>query len=85
MLTGTIASEKIEALCETISKEINKNLINILCSGNICSEAATIEQMDDCNVVIIVESLNKSTYSDVSNELIYLSEMCKNVIGIILI
>ncbi len=85
MLTGTTKFEKIEEICKKLNKTLNNNSINLVCGANICYNAETIEQICECNAVVIIEEIKKSTYNNISNELTNIKDLGKNIIGIVLI
>jgi len=85
MITGTAKIENIELIYKMLMAEFKDNSCVLLYGGNISYTANTIMQIVDCKAVIIVEEIGRSTYTEITKELVNVKDLDKKVIGAILI
>lgn len=85
MFTGTTKFDITQEICNKINAALNNHLFKLYCGDNINCYSKTIEKLGECNSVVLVEDLKKSSFTQVSNELVNISDLEKNVIGIILL
>lgn len=85
VITGTTDINKIEYIYKKIDDEIKSPSYKLSYGDNINYTAKTIKQVSDSNVVIIVEELEKSSFSEINKELENIYVLDKNVLGVIII
>lgn len=67
-----------------LKEELTKKKINLIVGGNIMYHAEFMKQAVDIKNIIFVEVLNKTTYDEMTRELLLCEELDLNVIGTIL-
>jgi capsular polysaccharide biosynthesis protein len=85
MLTGTANINKIIGICDKLNKEMTESHVQIISGANICYTASTIESIQDCGSVVIVEEINNSTYTEITKQIININDLNKKIIGAVLI
>lgn len=84
LVTGTISSEKIRKVQQLLAANLKEPAYQFVSSDNISYNADTIEQMKNCDAVIITEEAGSSSFTEISKQMVYLNNYEKTILGVIL-
>ena len=85
LLTGSIDYAKINDVCSKLNKELSNSQIEIQSGANIRYNSTTVDCLQQCEMVVIIEEINHSRYEEISEQLINIADLDKSVIGAILL
>lgn len=85
LLTGTLEEEKLKNTAGKLADLLKTKGADLLCGSYILNDADTIEKLKQADCVILVESIKRSTASEVTREINRIKESGKDIAGYILI
>lgn len=84
VITGTTDYETIELVSKKMIEEM-KGSYKLIAGGNVTYDAKTIELVDDCNAIVIIEKVGKSTFTEITKELENIINLDRKIIGVIIV
>ena len=85
IISGAADIDKINNICTKLAKIEKDSSYRFVSSGNINYTADTINKLMECNAIVLVEEIGKSTYNEIGKQLDNINDLGKDVVGVVLI
>lgn len=82
LLTGCVTIDVISQIAELLKDELQG--YELLISGNMNTDAATLQKLPECDGIILVEQKETSSINMIADEIETIKNLSKNLIGCIL-
>ena len=80
-LVGTGMGQNAKQICETLQKELQKSEIKVVVADNILYNAENLKKLEDAQGAVLVETVGKTMYTEILQELQLLDRQQIGVLG----